>query len=109
MVKLDKLGRRIPEFDRSAAGKKASQTRRANKKYGPDYDKRTGAVGGSHRTRGYFGKLKDEGREAELKALSEKGTEKSIAVRAAKKAEATETADNASPSGSEDTSVGGQS
>ena len=81
----DKLGRRIPEFDRSAAGKKANQTRR--EKYGPDYDKRTGAAGGSKRTRGYFGKLKDEGKEAELKALSAQATKKSIEVRKAKKAE----------------------
>lgn len=103
----DKLGRRIPEFDRSAAGKKASQTRRANKKYGPDYDKRTGAIGGSHRTRGYFGKLKDEGREEELKALSEKGTAKSVAIRKAKKeAQASETSTNGS--GENSTIPGGE-
>lgn len=92
MVRYDKIGRRIPEFDRSAAGRKASQTRRANKKYGPDFDKRTGVIGGRVRTRGYFGKLKDEGRESELKALSEKGTIKSVETRKNKKTETSEVA-----------------
>lgn len=69
--KLDKLGRRIPQFDRSAAGRKASKTRKD--KYGADVHKRTGSVGGRLRTRGYFGRLKDEGKTDELKKIATEG------------------------------------
>lgn len=44
-VKLDKLGRKIPQFDRKAAGKKAAETRR--QKYGEEAIANWGAKGGS--------------------------------------------------------------
>jgi len=66
----DKLGRRIPQFDRSAAGKKSAQTQK--EKYGPDFHKRIGADGGRHRTRGYLGKLKAESPET-LRQVTSKG------------------------------------
>lgn len=69
----DKLGRRIPEFDRSAAGKKAMDT--LKEKNGTDYPKRIGTNGGRMRTRGHFGKLKDEGKTEELKSTSQKAHE----------------------------------
>jgi hypothetical protein len=69
----DKLGRRIPEFDRSAAGKKAMQT--LKEKNGADYPSRIGTHGGRKRTRGHFGKLKDEGKETELKNLSKEAAD----------------------------------
>lgn len=68
----DKLGRRIPQFDRSAAGKKAMQT--LKEKNGTDYPSRIGTNGGRKRTRGYLGKLKDEGKEEELKNLSKQAS-----------------------------------
>lgn len=71
--KRDKLGRRIPQFDRSAAGKKAMQT--LKEKNGADYPKRIGTAGGSKRTRGHFGKLKDEGDEEKLKSISKEATD----------------------------------
>ena len=73
MTRLDKLGRRIPEFDRSAANRKGAQTRKD--KYGTDAHSRVGSLGARMRTRGYFGKLKDEGKDEELKKLSQKGIE----------------------------------
>ena len=73
MTRLDKLGRRIPEFDRSAANKKGAHTRK--EKDGPDIHSRIGSMGASLGTRGYFGKLKDEGKTDELKKLSAKGVE----------------------------------
>lgn len=52
-------------------------TRKGNlkkvEKHGTDYFKRIGAIGGSARKRGYFGRLKDEGRLDELKAITSKG------------------------------------
>lgn len=50
------------------------------KKYGKDFHARMGAMGGSARGRGYFGKLKDEGRTEEIKALGRRGAEKSNKV-----------------------------
>lgn len=73
MTRVDKLGRRIPEFDRSAANKKAAATRK--EKYGANIHSRIGSMGARIGTRGYFGKLKDEGKIDELKALSQKGIE----------------------------------
>ena len=70
MVRFDKLGRRIPEFDRSAAGRKSAQTQK--EKYGNDFHARIGADGGRRRTAGHFGKLKNENPEA-LQELSSKG------------------------------------
>lgn len=70
--RVDSLGRRIPTYDRSAAGKKSAATRR--KRHGNDHA-RAGAIGGSRRTRGYFGKLKDEGKEDELRAISKVAAE----------------------------------
>lgn len=69
--KRDKLGRRIPQFDRSAAGKKSAKTQK--EKYGPDFHSRIGADGGRKRTRGYFGKLKAENPEALTKITKEAG------------------------------------
>jgi hypothetical protein len=73
MVKLDKIGRKIPEFDRSNANRKGAVTRK--EKDGNDVFSRIGSMGGSLRTRGYLGKLKDEGKIDELKELSKKGRE----------------------------------
>ena len=73
MPKFDSIGRRIPEFDRSAANKKAAKTRK--EKHGTDDHARAGAIGGRRRTRGYFGKLKDEGNDTELKRLSKQAQE----------------------------------
>lgn len=81
--KRDKLGRRIPQFDRSAAGKKANQT--SKERYGDTIQSRHGTTGGRIRTRGYFGKLKAEGKTDELKVLSRKGAEKTNAIKAEKK------------------------
>jgi len=69
MQRVDSLGRKIPTFNRSAAGKKAAQTRK--ERYGSDIHARIGRLGGNSRTRGYFGKLKDEGKTDELKKISE--------------------------------------
>lgn len=70
-VRLDKLGRRIPEFDRSAAAKKAQRKNKEN--YGTDFHKRSGAVGGHAGKRGYFGALKDAGKTDELHDITSKG------------------------------------
>lgn len=77
--KFDKLGRKIPVFDRSAAAVKANKTNK--KKYGTDYHKRIGTRGGVKRTRGYFGHLKDEGKIDELKTISKAAADKSVANR----------------------------
>ena len=69
MQRVDSLGRKIPTFDRSVAGKKAAQTRK--ERYGSDIHARVGRLGGNSRTRGYFGKLKDEGKTDEIKKISE--------------------------------------
>ena len=71
----DSLGRRIPDFDRTAAAKKAHQTKR--EKYGDDYQRRVTSDAGKRRTPGYFGKLKAEGRTAELAELAREGQAKS--------------------------------
>lgn len=78
-VRYDRLGRRIPEFDRSAANKKGFQTK--EKKYGKNYRTEFAAAGGRASTRGYFGKLKDEGKEDELKELAKIGANNSAAKR----------------------------
>lgn len=80
--KLDKLGRKIPVFDRSAAAVKANKTNK--EKYGTDYHKRIGTSGGHKRTRGYFGHLKDQGKIDELKTISKEAAAKSAANRAKK-------------------------
>lgn len=71
--KFDKLGRRIPKFDRSAAAKKAAKT--LKEKEGNDVHARFGTVGGRVRSRGYFGTLKDQGKTDEIKKLSQKAAE----------------------------------
>lgn len=78
VVKRDSLGRRIPQFDRKAAGQKGHQTRKEI--YGDDYNARIGAIGGRNRTRGHFGKLKDEGKEDELRAITKIGARESNAA-----------------------------
>jgi hypothetical protein len=80
---FDSLGRRKPKFDRSKAGKKGAAT--AKVKYGNDFHARIGADGGSRRTRGYLGKLKDEGKTVELKAVTQKGATAKNKAQAAKK------------------------
>jgi len=72
--KRDKLGRRIPQFDRKAAAKKAQITREKN--HGPDFNKRIGSMGARLGTRGYFGKLKDTDPQ-KLKEISKAASEKS--------------------------------
>lgn len=81
--KRDKLGRRIPQFDRVAAGKKASVT--SKEKYGADVHKRNGIIGARLGTPGYFGKLKAEGKTAELKKLASEGAKASNQVQATKR------------------------
>lgn len=68
MKKLDKLGRKIPEFDRSAANKKGAKTRK--EKSGENIYSQIGAIGGRASARGHFGKLKEENPE-ELKRISD--------------------------------------
>lgn len=82
-IKRDKLGRRIPVFDRKAAAKKAQKTRELN--HGPDFNSRIGSLGARKRTRGYFGKLKDEGKTDELKSISSIGVREAQKVRDAKR------------------------
>lgn len=82
-IKYDKLGRKIPQFDRSAAAKKAVKTK--EKKYGPNHSSRVAALGGRKRTRGYFGKLKDEGDTDTIKKLASEAGKKSGEARKAKK------------------------
>lgn len=71
MPRYDKLGRKIPEFDRSAAGKKGAQTRL---KKDPDFYSKIGYRGGKAHGRGYLGKLKEENPE-ELARVQAKGKE----------------------------------
>lgn len=80
--KFDKLGRKIPVFDRSAAAIKGNKTNK--EKYGTDYHSRIGAIGGSKRTRGYFGQLKDQGKIEELKTISVQAAKRSAQTRKAK-------------------------
>lgn len=72
--KRDSLGRRYPDLDRSAIAAKGAQTKK--EKYGSDYYAKLGAIGGRARTRGYLGKLKDEGKTSELATVIQKGIEK---------------------------------
>lgn len=72
--RFDKLGRRIPQFDRSAAAKKGAQTQK--EKHGNDFHANNGAAGGRRRTRGYFGALKDSGNDAEIREQARKGAAK---------------------------------
>ncbi len=70
-IRYDKLGRRIPDFDRSSAGKKSAKT--SKEKHGKDWHSRIGSIGGRARTRGYLGVLKDQGRIDELREITKKG------------------------------------
>jgi hypothetical protein len=83
--KYDKLGRRIPQFDRKAAAKKAQKTR--EERHGPDFNKRIGSMGASLGTRGYFGKLKDTDPE-KLKQISQAASEKSASRTVEERSEA---------------------
>ena len=60
-IKRDSLGRRIPEFDRSAANKKGVETQRRRDK---DYYKKFAKKGGHASKGGYFQKLKETDPEA---------------------------------------------
>lgn len=66
----DKLGRRIPKFDRSAASKKGAKTQK--EKYGTDFHARSGASGGRSGRRGGFAHLKAQDPQKH-KELSSKG------------------------------------
>jgi hypothetical protein len=63
----------------SESVKRSEKTKK--EKYGTDYHARMGAIGGRARKRGYFGRLKDEGKLDELKALAKKGSEKGNAIK----------------------------
>jgi len=67
----DKLGRRIPEFDRSAASKKGAKTQK--EKYGSDFHQRTGADGGRRGPGGGFAYLKAKDPEAHKELSSKAG------------------------------------
>jgi len=62
----------------SESVKRSEKTKK--EKYGSDFHSRIGAIGGSKRKRGYFGRLKDEGRLDELKAITSKAAQKSNEV-----------------------------
>lgn len=82
MQRYDKIGRRIPEFDRSAAAKKGAKTKK--EKYGPDKHSRDGSLGARMRTRGYFGQLKAEDPK-KLTELAKEGAKKSNEKQLARK------------------------
>lgn len=63
----------------SESVKRSEKTKK--EKYGPDYHARMGAIGGRARKRGHFGRLKDEGKLDELKAIAKKGSEKGNAIK----------------------------
>ena len=79
MTRYDKLGRRIPEFDRSAANKKGAETQRKRDK---DYFKKLAAKGGHASKGGYFKTLKETNPEA-LREISRKAVEARKAKRIA--------------------------
>lgn len=64
----------------SSEGTKKGNLKKVEK-HGTDYFKRIGAIGGSKRKRGYFGRLKDEGRLDELKSLASQAGKKSNEIR----------------------------
>lgn len=73
----------------SEGARKAAQTKK--ERYGTDVIKGWNSAGGKHRTRGYFGKLKDEGKLDELAEVSKKGgkafaEDKEASTKARKKA-----------------------
>lgn len=70
-IKRDKLGRRIPEFDRSAAGKKAAKT--LKEKHGEDHFRKLNSSADHSGNRGYLGSLKDAGETEKLKEVTQKG------------------------------------
>lgn len=88
-IRYDKLGRRIPEYNRSVANKKGAKT--SKEKHGTDWHSRIGTRGGSVRTRGYLGHLKDQGRIDELRAIQKKGYDARISKSNASDDKATET------------------
>lgn len=77
MTKLDKLGRRIPVFDRSAANKKGVETQRKKDK---NYYSKLAAKGGKASKGGYFRTLAEKDPEA-LKEISRKAHEAKRAKR----------------------------
>jgi hypothetical protein len=81
-VKRDILGRRIPEFDREAANRKAQQTR--EERHGTDFNKRIAPSGGRHRGRGYFGYLRDTDPE-KLRDITSAAGQKSAKTRSKKR------------------------
>jgi hypothetical protein len=73
MTRYDKLGRKIPEFDRSAANKKGAQTRLAKD---PEAFSKMGKSHRSKTGRGHFGKLKEEAPEALRRISTEAQTKR---------------------------------
>lgn len=69
----DSLGRKIPNYDRSAVNKRAAAT--VKETQGEDFHSRNGTDGGRARKRGYFGTLKDNGQTEKLKELSHQAVE----------------------------------
>lgn len=67
--RFDRIGRRIPEYDRKAAGAKGKKTR--DEKYGPNHMAAIAVSGGRRRGRGYLGYLRDTDPE-KLKELAQK-------------------------------------
>lgn len=82
----DVLGRRITPTDYAARSKKSERTKK--EKYGSDFHKRAGSLGGRARKRGYFGRLKDEGKVGELQELAKAAGTKSQSRTLAEKREA---------------------
>lgn len=70
MTRYDKLGRVIPQYDRSTAAKKGAKTKL---KKDPNYFAKIGAKGGKTHGRGYLGKLKEEDPEKLASITSEAG------------------------------------
>jgi general stress protein YciG len=67
-IRHDKLGRRIPDFDRSKANKKGAQTRLSKD---PETFSKMGKARRKTTGKGYFGKLKEKDPEA-LSEISRK-------------------------------------
>lgn len=77
-VRRDTLGRIIPERDYAAIVNKTKEL------HGQDFYSRNGSLGGKHRTRGYFGSLKETDPE-KFKELQRQATNKAAEKRSDKK------------------------
>lgn len=77
MIRRDKLGRKIPDYDRSAARKRGAKTRL---KHDKKAFSKMGKKGGPASTPGYFGRLALEDPE-KLKEISRRAVEAKKAKR----------------------------